>query len=189
MPLPGIYASSMQGIVEPPSAYDALASVTVGTAVSSITFAGIPAGYQHLQLRVTARAGITNPGNDGGFLFLRFNNDSSNYYATHQISGNGSTAAANAFTPVDGIYYQRFPGVNAGANIFGASVLDILDYQNTSKNKTLRNLAGFDNNGGGQIYFTSGLWPNTSAINSITLTAEGSTNFAQYSQFALYGVK
>jgi phosphate/sulfate permease len=44
-------------------------------------------------------------------------------------------------------------------------------------------------NGSGAIYLASGLWLNTSAINSLTFIIQGGGNFAQYSSFALYGVK
>jgi len=74
------------------------------------------------------------------------------------------------------------------ASVFAAYVIDILDYANTNKYKTSRNLAGYDNNSGGRVSLNSGNWRNTNAITSITLTCR-SDNFQQYSQFALYGIK
>jgi hypothetical protein len=69
-------------------------------------------------------------------------------------------------------------------------VIDILDYQSTNKNKTVRMLLGFDQNGSGQVSFISGLYfPGTiAAITSASLVA-GSGTFAQYSTAALYGIK
>jgi predicted patatin/cPLA2 family phospholipase len=75
-----------------------------------------------------------------------------------------------------------------GANIFGAGVIDILDYANTNKYKTVRALSGHDNNGSGYVNFESGLWMSTSAITSIKLFTAGNV-YAQYTQFALYGIK
>ena len=67
--------------------------------------------------------------------------------------------------------------------------MDILDYTNTNKNKTVRVLQGFDENGSGVVAFNSFLYStNTNAITSLTLTSSG-TSFAQYSSFALYGIK
>jgi len=80
-------------------------------------------------------------------------------------------------------------GNTAGANIFGAFVADILDYKNTNKYKTIRALSGNDQNGGGLIGFHSGLWQNTNAITSITITEFNGNNWMQYSHFALYGCK
>jgi hypothetical protein len=84
------------------------------------------------------------------------------------------------------MYVAIYAGTSAAASIFGAGIVDILDYANTNKYKTLRALAGVDFNGSGRVGLTSGLWQSTSAINAITL--EGSS-FVQYSSFALYGIK
>jgi hypothetical protein len=77
---------------------------------------------------------------------------------------------------------------NFTANVFNGYVVDVLDYANTNKYKTVRALQGFDSNGDGRIYLGSNLWKNTNAVTSITLTAF-SGNFVQYSHFALYGIK
>jgi hypothetical protein len=75
------------------------------------------------------------------------------------------------------------------ANVFGGVVIDILDYKNTNKYKTVRILSGTEyNNSNGGVSFNSGLWQNTDAITTITLQPSGA-NFAEYSQFALYGIK
>ena len=173
------------------NSYESIATVTVGAGgSSSISFTSIPSTYKHLQIRGIARTTqTTNAGNDGTYLSLQFNSDTGANYVTHQLLGDGASASANGFTGLNGIYYQRFSNANAGSNIFGGSVLDILDYANTNKTKVTRNLAGFDNNGGGRIYLSSGLWNNTAAITSITLTPEPTASFSQYSSFALYGVK
>jgi hypothetical protein len=71
--------------------------------------------------------------------------------------------------------------------------LDILDYANTNKFKTIRGLSGWNNNdtvdGNGSVRFISGLWRNTAAITSLKIVPEAAVNFKQYSSFALYGVK
>jgi hypothetical protein len=87
--------------------------------------------------------------------------------------------------------YFGTPRSAAGvANMFSASIVDILDYANTSKYKTIRVLAGADvNNQTGTTFgLSSGSWRSTSAVTSITIGTSG-FNFAQYTQFALYGIK
>ena len=79
-------------------------------------------------------------------------------------------------------------GTSQTASSFGVTILDILDYADTNKNKTFRSLAGDDVNGGGDIMINSNLFVTTSAINALNLTLSAG-NFAQYSQFALYGIK
>jgi hypothetical protein len=41
----------------------------------------------------------------------------------------------------------------------------------------------------GEIYFGSNLWLSTSAITSLVIVPRTGTNFVQYTQFALYGIK
>ena len=87
---------------------------------------------------------------------------------------------------------ERFLFRQTNNNIYGAVVCDILDYANSSKYKTVRNIGGFDTNATsgvvGDVYINSFVWMNTNAINSITLGASGES-FKQYSRFSLYGIK
>jgi hypothetical protein len=181
-PVLGIWASSFNSrTFQPTGSYDALATYTVPSGgVSSITFAGIPSTYTHLEIR-----GINlSTGTDGADLGIRFNSDSSNSYALHLLAGNGSSAFAGAAANAS----YGLAGTQAGATYPNASVTTVLDYANTSKNKTVRSLSGSDLNGSGRTGLYSGLWLSTSAITSITLLPQ-TGNFAQYSQFSLYGVK
>ena len=167
--------------------YDALATVTVPSGgVSSITFSGIPqTGYAHLQVRGIGRTGRSSTEDN---LRVTFNSDTGNNYSWHNLAGYGTGVEANGFANQPGMYQGWITAANDGAGIFGTAIIDILDYSNTTKNKTSRSLTGYDWNGGGQMILASGSWMNTSAINSITLTPVFSS-FNQYSQFALYGVK
>jgi hypothetical protein len=170
---------------EPQGAYDALSTVTVPSGgVASITFAAIPQGYKHLQLRYTARDTFAAVWD---VVYLTFNGANSGY-SWHELLGNGSTVPAGAGTSQSFIRMGRVTYASSTANVFASGVLDVLDYANTSKNKTTRLLAGADLNGDGFVLLDSGLYQSTSAITSMTITAAG-TAFAQNSQFTLYGVK
>ena len=166
--------------------YESISTVTVGAGgVTSITFSSIPSTYQHLQVRAISRGtgAYTDQEN-----YITFNGTSSNYYGGHFVIGNGSTASANvnAYTTVNVL--PRLISANSTASVFSTYVTDILDYANTNKNKTIRSLGGFDANGTGSMDYYSGLWMNTSAITSINIRPS-TDNFAQYSSFALYGIK
>jgi len=166
--------------------YESIATVTVGAGgASTVTFSSIPSTYQHLQIRVLARMGA---GAGPYAHYMTFNSDSGSNYRNHYIYGSGASAAAGSTTAETKIVMWDYYGGGGTANIFGAGVIDLLDYQNTNKNKTTRNLGGYDANGSGEIFLSSGLWQSTSAISSITLIPE-SGNYAQYSSFALYGIK
>lgn len=166
----------------PTGSYDALASYTVGSGgISSITFAGLPTGgqYTHLQIRGISKA--TASGTDS---YITINSGTSSVYR-HQLLGDGSSASASANS---GNSYIIMTAGSSGTNIFDASVIDFLDYASTTKNKVVRVLSGRDLNGSGLLSFGSALWTTTNPITDITLTPAG-TSFAQYTQFAIYGVK
>jgi len=167
-------------------AYDSIATTTVGAGgAASITFSSIPSTYQHLQIRGIARSTAAS---GPRAVYLRLNSDSGSNYASHRLEGNGSSASALALTSQTYIHIYDNPAANQTASVFSSLVLDVLDYANTSKNKTARFLNGFDANGSGYIGFQSGLWMNTTAVTSLTFTLELG-DFAQYTQFALYGIK
>ncbi len=187
-PILGIYASQISGhLFGPSGAYDSIATTTVGGGgTTTITFSSIPQTYTHLQLRVLQR------GTGSGSNYtnkLQFNGDTTSAnYREHYIYGSGSSAVAGT-TQQWYVAQGAIPAAGDTSGIFGTSVIDILDYTNTNKNKVVRALSGFDVNGaGGEIIFDSLLWINTGAINQITMEVF-TTNFAQYSQIALYGVK
>ena len=173
------------GVAPVTNSYESIATTTVSTPVSSVTFSSIPSTYKHLQIRAITRGSAS--ATDG--WNANFNSDTgSNYYILHVLYGNGSSAGAYAGGTFTEVQLGDIVGSSTTANSFSASVTDILDYQDTNKNKTVRTIYGFDLNGSGTAALASGLWMNTSAINSINLTVN-SGNFAQYSQFALYGIK
>ena len=170
------------GVVPSTTSYESIATVTVGSGGSStISFTSIPSDYKHLQIRMISR----NTTNNNQSLALRFNSDSGSNYSYHRLygfgTGTGADGSANASLILTGTETNT-------SSTFGTSITDILDYQNTSKFKTTRSLTGWDNNGDGILFLLSGNWRSTSAITSITITPE-SNSFAQYSHFALYGIK
>ena len=189
MPIIGVVASSTrQGQATDTGAMFPLQVITVGpTAVSDITFTNIPNTYSHLQIRAIAKDDAGTP--QTRFLTFRFNSDTASNYSWHYLTGNGSAASSAAGTSET---YGIASFVNeGGTSIFGAAVIDILDYANTNKYKTVRGLGGYDLNGSGEATFASGSWRSTSAITSITLDLRSTQagNFNQYSQFALYAIK
>lgn len=186
MPILGIIASSYRSAAGPVGAYDSLATVTLSATTASVTFAGIPSGYKHLEIRALMR---TDRVNNGDAVYVRFNGDSGSNYSGHRLEGDGSSAAAYAGANETSITLNRITAASDSSNIFGASVISVLDYASTVKNKTLRALVGFDANGSGVIGLDSGTWYNTSAITSLSILPLNASGFVQYSSFALYGVK
>jgi hypothetical protein len=186
--LPGIYASQITGHLFTAGTYDSIATVTVGAGgSSSISFSSIPSTYKHLQIRAIVRTNRTSTG-DG--IDLRFNGDSSTNYSLHELYGSGASAGSYGAGSQSSASFYAIAGGNANANVFGVSIIDILDYASTTKNKTLRNLNGFENNDtNGQMTMNSAAWFSTSPINTITISPDNGPNFVTYSSFALYGIK
>ena len=118
---------------------------------------------------------------------MRFNGDTTGAnYTRHYLYGDGSSAGAGGNVS-DGQLSIGY--TSTSANIFGGGIVDVLDYTSTSKNKTIRSLAGYDANGSGLVVLYSGLWSKTpEAITSISIFSS-SGNLNQNSQFALYGIK
>jgi hypothetical protein len=188
---PASSASNSITAVSPVSGgYDSLATVIVPSGgLSSVVFAGIPTGYKHLQIRFISRSDYA--GYADGIKF-QFNGDTGSNYSDHSLYGNGSSAGSSADVSAAYIRTYQIAAANSVTNAFGGGFIDILDYANVSKYKTSSMLTAFDNNyagGGGEINLTSGLWMSTSAITSIKFMVTNGTNFAEYSSFALYGVK
>jgi hypothetical protein len=187
MPILGILASSRPAF-ELVGSYDSLATVTLSAATSSVTFAGIPSGYKHLQIRFIARTARASFPDDNMAMQLNANTGSS--YAWHQLSGDGSSATAGASTTTTDLRVGRVTGATAAAGNFGTGIIDILDYDNTNKFRTIRTLSGNEFNGSGTITFFSGLYQSTVAVTSIKLFSQtGANDFAANTTFALYGVK
>jgi hypothetical protein len=183
-PILGIIASSNFQRVT--SSYESIATTTVGSGgASSVTFSSIPNTYTHLQVRAIARG--TFSGTLVSF-FMRINGETGSFYSDHHLGGDGSTTYAYAASTQTTIGLNDIAAATNTASAFSALVMDILDYKDTSKYKTTRGLLGREFNGTGQLELNSGLYQKTTAITSIEFYP-GANNFAQYTQFALYGIK
>ena len=166
-----------------------IATTLVGAGgTATITFSNIPNTYKHLQLRILSRSARTDAA-DG--IALRFNSDSGSNYSWHYLRGDGtSPGAGGSATQTEILLSYDFAANTAGSNIFGIGIVDILDYANVYKYKTVRILAGNDRNGSGAVGLCSGLWMNTAATTTLTLTSYwGANNFLQNSRFSLYGIR
>jgi hypothetical protein len=176
------------GVTPSTTSYESIATVSVGSGgAANVEFTSIPSTYTHLQIRAISRSDRVSSAGDG--MIVRLNSDTGNNYAYHYIQGDGASATAGADSSVSSMIIPRSGSASQTAGIFGVTVLDILDYKNTNKYKTIRTLGGNDANGSGIVAFFSGLWQNTNAVTSITIDQQNGPNFVQYTQFALYGIK
>ena len=168
-----------------PGTFESIATAN-GDNASYLSFSNIPQNYRHLQLRVTARDNVAALTQDP--LYLKINNDTGNNYTYHSLLGDGSSASATNTVGGGLIVVGKCPGGSSTANMFGVAIIDILDYTNTNKYKTVRSISGNDQNGSGQVGLFSGVWLNTAAITRLDF---GVANYYDsfYTQWALYGIR
>lgn len=150
-----------------------------------VSFTNIAQTYKHLQLRWVARDASSTSG--GVLVSARVNGATAANYAWHLLNSTGATPVSGNSTSASaiGVGYTTQNGASAG--IFGVGVIDILDYTNTTTNKTFRSFSG-NVSSYNQLALLSGVyWGATSAITQIDLfTTNG---FIAGSRFSLYGVK
>jgi hypothetical protein len=170
-----------------PGDYERIATA-FGTGSSAIiTFSSIGAEYKHLQIRYTARAG-----SGGNNLNVTFNGNTSAIYNTHRLTSNGTSRTSSGGS--GSLNEIRIGGAIANSGT-GArpsvGIIDILDYADTSKAKTLKSIHGYSDLSGqtppGEVSLVSGMFNDTTAISSITLT--GPSSFQTMTRFSLYGIK
>lgn len=184
MPILGIIASGISGhLFTPTGNYESIATVTVGSGGSNtISFTSIPGTYKHLQIRGIVRSSYPSVQPS---LALQINGGWG--LKNHSLYGDGSSASAYSGS---GVNLSHSTGNSAGASMYSSIIIDILDYADTNKYKTIRALSGGDRNGSGFIELASSLKDTTSAVTSVSLIeTDPSYALMQYSHFALYGIK
>ena len=167
-----------------------IATVTVGAGgASSIDFTSIPGTMTDLMIELSGRSSRTYYTNDE--VIVRFNGSTSGY-SYKELQGNGSSASSFGNTN-NGIYRGAIPTAAANSNTFSNNVIYVPNYAGAT-NKSVSLDTTSENtlaDGGGSTYtrmvIIAGLWANTAAITSLTLTPEVGT-FVQYSTATLYGI-
>jgi hypothetical protein len=160
-------------------------TATAGTGAFSLL--NIPQTFDHLQIRMTARSTYTGSEN----MFMRINNTASINWSGHYVGGSGSGSGYTGNYSTSN--YADLTAIANGSqstNVFGSYIIDILDYSNPNKNKTIRCMGGFDNNGSGFVELRSALAVTNSVITDISQiggTAVGTFGLVAGSRVDLYG--
>lgn len=164
--------------------YEAIATQTLGSAAATVTFSSISSAYTDLVLICSAATSVA-----GWSLLLRFNSDTGSNYSTTQLIGTGSSALSSRGTNLAQIYLGYYPDAfgQLGNNSF---IVNLQNYSNTTTFKTaLCRTNNLSTSGATNAVEQSvGLWRNTAAISTVSLTA-GSGNILAGSTFSLYGIK
>jgi hypothetical protein len=165
-----------------PANYILLERIELNASAASVTFSNIPqSGYTDLKVVASVRDTRSNVANG---LVIRFNGSSSSFTA-RVIEGDGSSAYS--FTDTQGLTGENSSATST-SNTFASTDIYIPNY--TSSNNKSFSFDSVTENNATTAYadLGAGLWSNTAAITSVTLTSLNSASFVQYSTFSLYGL-
>jgi hypothetical protein len=161
--------------------YDRIATNTLGSATDSVTFSSIPSTYTDLVL-ISSALGQTST----SFIeIIQFNSDTGNNYSNTFTGGYVSSSGSNRNTNQPYIFVAHLNGYFT-TDIPMTGVTYINNYSNTAINKTVVSRGGSPATDSAMM---TGLWRNTSAINSIKISLQSATNLQAGSTFTLYGIK
>lgn len=170
-------------------AYELISTQILGSNSDNITFTSIPQTYKHLQIRATPRL-ATSAGTGAFSLDIRLNDDTGSVYSYHNLTGNASSVVSGGASTQNQIRFEAsIPSNSQSTGIFGATIIDILDYASTSKYKTLRGLTGYSGSSA-RVGLKSGLYQATTAVTSVVLFDYAyAGGYLAGSRFSLYGLK
>jgi hypothetical protein len=162
-----------------PATYEPIATTTLGSAASNITFSSIPATYTDLKVVITGTSSASE------YVAVQFNGDTSTNYSRTALFGDGSTVTSNQTT--SGNYVRDDALFTNNTNVAMTS-FDVFSYAGSTF-KTLLMQGSGDKNGSGIVSRIVGLWRSTSAITSIKLYGAFGANFNTGTTATLYGIK
>jgi hypothetical protein len=158
------------------STYTPLATNTLGTAVASVTFSSISGAYTDLVIICTGD-GVGNTG-----IGMQYNGDNGNNYSATFLEGSGTAAESERQSSTN---YVRVAWNSIWDTTTRSTI--IINIQNYSNATTYKTSINRSNNSARYVEAIVGLWRNTNAITSVTLTGV-SNNLAVGSTFTLYGI-
>ena len=157
--------------------YTPIATTTLGSAQTSVTFSSIPATYTDLILVYSG----TNSAQD---VYVQVNGDTGTNYSTTILTGNGTTASSLRYSSATKFNVDS-NGI-PGSTTPNTSLIHFMNYSNTTTYKTILVRTSNATYGTDAVV---GLWRSTSAINQISLSNASSYNWSSGSTFSLYGIK
>lgn len=160
--------------------YEPIATTTLGSAASSITFSSISSAYTDLKVVFVGTTTV-----DGETLYYRFNSDSGSNYSITQLYTNGSARGSRLLSSATQL--STTFGISLSNTTPQMITFDVFSYAGATRKSTLGNHAGNGSSGG--IDITVGLWRDTSAITSIYMFPSGGTTFKVGTTATLYGIK
>jgi hypothetical protein len=164
-----------------PATYENIATTTLSSAATSITFNSIPGTYTDLRFTLLV---TSTSGNSEG-VRLNYNNNSSAIYGQNYESGTGSVATAGSANS-DGFIILHYDGTSTSIPTFYYG--DIFNYAG-SQYKTAVTGSAENKNGSGNTTFNVANFRSTTAITSLKLSTASAVTFSVGTTATLYGIK
>ena len=165
--------------------FELIQATTVGAGgTSSIDFNSIQPNWTDLVLKLSLRGNraATTEG-----ILLSFNGSGSNF-TTKLFGGAGSGSGFSA--PYTRGYTGDVDAANSTSSTFGSAEIYIPNYTSSNYKSFSTDVVSEQNGTTAYAELFAGLWSNTSAITSISIACDTSSQtWSQYSTAYLYGVK
>ena len=164
--------------------YIALATTTLSSSATSVTFSSIPGTYRDLIVVAFVRSTRSATDDD---LFAQFNSDTgSNYSYLRMVGRSSGASSASNINGTNANDLGQIPAASSTSGQFANSILQIMDYSQTDKHKTTltrTNAAGSTDVTGAH----AGRLASTPSVNTVNIYARIG-NLAANTTVALYGV-
>ena len=161
--------------------YVKIATVNASGSSGSMVFSSIPSTYTDLCLKVSARGTSNYAG--GGYYYYVYPNGATTNLSTKYLFGNGTSAQSGS----SGAAFAYCPASDWTTSAFSDDEIYLPNYAgSTNKSYSIDSVS--ENNATlANSVMAAGLWSQTTAISSLTLTIGGGS-FALYSTATLYGI-
>jgi len=161
-----------------PATYEAIATTTLGSASTGVTFSSIPGTYTDIVAVINASA--------SGATAAWFNTNASGagLFSDTRMTGDGTTASSTRRTGQDESVFTS--GSEVGTTFSFVAVLHFMNYANSTTFKTVVSRSG---SAGAATTAAVCLRRDTSAITTINFDLVGTGTYSVGSTFTLYGIK
>ena len=159
-------------------------TVTVGSGgAATIDFTSIPQTYTDLKIVVSAK---NNRADTQDHLLIGFNGGTTSI-TNRQLFGTGTTASSISSIPRS---VGTSNSASSTASVFSNTEIYIPNYTSANnKSYSADSVTEINSASDNFLSLVAGLWSNTTAITSISLTNNIGTAFVQYTTATLYGIK
>jgi hypothetical protein len=158
--------------------YEPIATTTLGSAQTGVTFSSIPGTYTDIVAVINASCSSDTS------AWFNTNASAGSLFSVTRLTGDGSTASSARTTGQDESIYTN--GSQVTTTFAFVATLHFMNYSNTTTFKTILSRSG---NSGASTTAAVSLRRDTSAITTINFDLTGAATYSVGSTFTLYGIK